>query len=189
MILSDYLNLIPQQHREKPKFIATVSTYVSSCIHIQDVMDSTLKEFDIDFAIGKQQDIVNEWIGSSRAIPIPITGLYFTWGDTSLTGWASGLWKSKFDPDTGIEVLNDTEFRRMMKAKTLSNIWKGNLNFVYNILFEAFFTAVQNTTVIDNGDMTMEVQTVGFSELDIDLLEQGIIILKPVGVGITFSHT
>jgi len=93
MILSDYLNLIPQQHREKPKFIETVSTFVSSCVHIQDVMGSTLKEFDIDFAIGAQQDIVAEWVGSSRIIPTPIAGFYFTWGGSVQTGWDSGIWK------------------------------------------------------------------------------------------------
>jgi len=66
---------------------------------------------------------------------------------------------------------------------------KGDLNTIYTILFKAFFISFLNTTVIDNQDMSMEIQTVGFSDLDINLLEQGILILKPMGVGITFSHT
>ena len=186
MILSDYLNLIPQEHRNKPKFVATVGTFIESCVHIQDVLKSIPEALDVDTAIGDQQDILAKWIGTDRLLSVPITGVYFTWDDTVPTGWDVGVWKGLGDPSSGIETLSDEFFKGVLKSKIKSNNWIGDIDGSYDIIEETLGALISSIVILDNGDMTIDITTTGLSDTEQALIE--ILYIKPMGISITFIH-
>jgi len=192
MTLTEYLDLIPQQNREAEKFTATVTAGVNPCVHIQSVMNTFLTAFDIDSAKGEQLDFLGEWIGRNRNVPV-VLDFYFEWDDSvtpTKTGWDYGLWKGEFDPDTGIVRLGDEMFRDVLKAKIISNFWGGDLDTTYQILLEAYgATLLAGMTVTDNYDMTMDVETTGLTDLFKAFLDYGLLILKPIGVELSITHT
>ncbi|MCK4883519.1 MAG: DUF2612 domain-containing protein [Candidatus Diapherotrites archaeon] len=187
MILTDYLNLIPQENREKEKFIANLTALVEPLIHLQDVDASLIREYDIDYAVGVQLDVVGEWVGKGREVPVPLD-FYFTWGGTIAEGWGQGIWKGKFDPDSGITILTDDLYRALLYSKVTSNSWDGNLDVIYEILVLGTGADVSQFTVTDNQDMTMTIDTTGLTELQQAMLDQDVTILKPMGVGLTINH-
>ena len=93
MTLLEYLNLIPSANRQQPNFIATLSANSEVAVRIQDTLLSMIAKFDIDTATGGQLDILGEWVGVSRNISVPITGVYFTWDGDYTVGWDYGTWQ------------------------------------------------------------------------------------------------
>jgi hypothetical protein len=134
---ADYLALIPSQHRDKPKFAATVSASVQPFVDMQELLLSLPQAFDIDEAVGVQLDAVGEWVGRNREVQEPITDVYFSW-DTDGVGWNEGYWQGIGDPDYGITILSDEPYRSLLKAKVMANIWRGDIDGAYAILAAAF---------------------------------------------------
>lgn len=184
--INDYLGLITSEHQDKPKFLATVQASVEAFVGLQNTLFSLPGNFDIDTAIGVQLDVLGEWIGRSRYVSKPITGVYFEWdGDGSL-GWQKGVWQGQFDPSSGIVSLPDENYRTLLKAKIVANSWSGSIQDAYAIWASIF----KGTGIFiqDNQNMTMVIGIVGqyLDALSLALLVQGYIPIKPEGVGIDF---
>lgn len=182
----DYLNLITNEHRQKPVFVATVSVAVSPLVQVQSVLNSLTAKYDVDYAVGEQLDRVGEWVGVTRYLTTPLTGVYFTWDDADSTGWDYGTWRAPFDPISGLTALPDDEYRILVKAKIAANAWDGSIPKAYEI-WETVF--VDSTILIqDNQDMTMTVGVVGglLSTITKALLTGGYIPLKPEGVAVDY---
>lgn len=179
-----YTQLITNEHVDKPKFRETVVASTEPYVDIQNVLNELIVDFDIDSAIGVQLDAVGAWIGQSRNVTVPILGVYFTWDDTSVnTGWDVGNWKGVGQPDDFTIVLNDNEYRSLLKSKILSNNWKGVNEDVYDII-DAYVTTTTPITVSDNQDMTQTI-TLPQAELtqdQIDVITSGYVIITPAGV-------
>lgn len=60
MKLNDYLNRVPAQHRDKPRFQETLRTILEPVLQLQTLMEETPEAYDLDTAIGKQLDVVGE---------------------------------------------------------------------------------------------------------------------------------
>lgn len=183
-----YLNLITQEHRDKPKFAETITASVEVYAYLQTLAESMIIDFDIDEAVGVQLDAVGLWIGQSRRVTIPITGVYFTWDDTVQTGWDSGIWKGVGDPDDEVEILSDELYRKLLKSKILSNNWLGDVEGAYDIIAEVITTATP-ILIIDNQNETFTVQIPSgeLPPLEQALLTEGYILIKPAGIGIIYS--
>lgn len=183
MILDDYLNLITSEHRLAPKYIAMISAQVSLLIQIQDTLQSMIPKFDVDLAVGDQQDILGQWIGVSRNVNIPVAGIYFTWDGDATEGWDYGTW-SGGNPANSISKLPDDAYRTLLKAKIAANNWDGTTEDAYRILEEVFPTVV--VLIQDHMDMSYDVALVGgiVDSLTVALLTGGYIPLKPEGVRI-----
>jgi hypothetical protein len=188
MTTERYLSRIASQHIDKPKFTAFVDLYASACVDIQSVLFSLITEFDLDFAIGKQLDTVGEWIGQSRAVSILVEQIYFTWDLSVPKGWDNGVWRGIGDPDNEQVILDDDTYRRLLKSKVLSNIWKGDMASIYAI-FDAFVTPTTPIYVLDNQDMSMTVQLMegSMGVLDLKIITSGLILVKPAGVRINYD--
>jgi len=184
MTTDEYLALITSEHRSRPKFVATVQASVSPFARIQEVLLSLPREFDVDTAVGVQLDAVGVWIGRSRYVGAPITGVYMEWDTTAALGWEGGVWKGQFDPDAGIVNLPDDSYRMLLKAKIAANQWDGTIPGAYAI-WERIFTG-SYLIIEDLQDMTMAIGVSGIplSTLDTELLERGYLPLKPAGVRI-----
>lgn len=187
MTKDEYLALITSEHSDKPKFEATVGATVAPLAHLQEVLGSFIKEFDIDSAVGVQLDIIGQWVGRPRRIDTPLVGVYFTWDDTASDGWDSGIWKGPYDPDSGLVDLPDDAYRLLLKAKVAANNWDGTIPQAYDIWATAFGT---NTYLLiqDNQDMSMVVGIAGIPLTIVEqaLLTNGYIPLKSEGVRIQY---
>jgi len=187
MILTDYLSLITSQHRDKDNFVAMNSFDVSPYQKMQTILDDIPNLYDVDLAIGVQLDTIGEWVGVSRRVNTPLTGVYFEWDNVdTMIGWDSGSWIGQFDSTTGLSFLPDDSYRRLIKTKIASNTWNGSITMAYDI-WETIFT---NSYIIiqDNQDMTMSIGIAGekLGAVDQALLTGGYIPLKPMGVGVNY---
>src|SRR5690606_18608931 len=77
-------------------------------------------------------------------------------------------------------ILDDENYRLILKAKIIQNKWRGTKKELYNFWSQYF---PSNPILIqDNQDMTMNVQVVGMTGLKKELVENGYIVPKPAGV-------
>ena len=187
--VADYQSLITSAHADKPKFVATVGLAASISAHLQQLAADLPRQFDLDEAVGAQLDVVGEWIGRSRRIDTPLTGVYFTWDNVASTGWDAGVWQGEFDPDSGLTSLPDDEYRLLLRAKVAANQWGGSIPGAY----EVWTTVFPNSLIIiqDNQDMSMTVGIAGeqLSTVTQSLLTGGYIPLKPEGVRVNYYAT
>jgi hypothetical protein len=184
-----YTNLITSSFADKPNFKLMINALTSIFTDQQTVLAALKLMFDIDSAVGEQLDIIGEWVGISRNVEVPITGVYFAWGDTAnptKTGWGYGVWQGPYDPDTGIISLPDDAYRTILKAKIAANHWDGTVPGAYKIWDTAFAGNGSVLFIQDNQDMTMSVGVAGppLSGLDKALLTGGYFQIKPSGVTI-----
>lgn len=178
-----YLNLITQEHRDKPKFVATVNIIAEDYVDIQNVFSQMVNDFDLDLAIGVQLDAVGLWVGVPRVVNIPIDDVYFTWDYSVETGWDNGKWYAVGDPLFESVILNDDDYRSLIRSKIIANNSDGNKNTDYEIL-DAAFTTIPPILIIDNQDTTMTVQVPQgqTTKTQRGLITQGYIAIKPAGV-------
>ena len=186
MTTTDYTYLITSQHNDKPKFVAMTSSDVEAYVEIENILLEIPSYYDVDIAIGSSLDVIGEWVGASRRLPIPITGVYFEWDSTALVGWNSGSWQGEFDPTTGLTSLPDDSYRKYIKAKIAANKWDGTIENAYDVWIEIF--ADSAIIIQDNQDMSMVVGVSGtkLGAIDQALLTGGYIGLKPVGVNVAY---
>ncbi len=180
-ILEDYLNLITSEHRLKPKYMAMVSFGSEVYVYLQDLLASMIPKFDVDTAVGNQLDIIGQWVGISRNVSIPISGVYFSWDADYTLGWDYGTWQPSYLP-TEVTVLPDDAYRTLIRAKIAANQWDGTTNGAYAI-WDAIFPTV-TILIQDNQDMSYDLAFVGgiVDSLTVALVSEGYIPLKPEGV-------
>lgn len=184
---NQYTELITSEHNQKPKYMAMVEAVTQPIADIKSFLKSVPGFFDLDTAVGDQLDILGEWIGRTRQVAVPITGVYFSWDDASI-GWNAGVWKGEFDPASGLVSLPDDSYRLLLKAKVAANKWDGTIPSAYDIWEEAFANTGALIIIQDNQDMSMVIGIAGAS-LDLvsqAILTQGYIPLKPEGVRVNY---
>ena len=186
MILDEYIGLVTSEHITAPKFMAMLNDNLVPILKVQELIASLPEKFDIDTAIGKQLDILGEWIGRTRNVKIPIAGVYFSWDDVDATGWDNGIWQGAFDPDSALTLLPDDQYRLLLKAKIAANSWDGSIDGAYNAWAQVF-GASSLIGIQDNQDMSYTVILVGLvvDSVTLALLTGGYIPLKPEGVRVT----
>jgi len=130
--LAAYLGLVTSEHTTKPKYIATLSGALQPLMDIQNVLAGMRQAFDVDTAIGVQLDVLGQWVGASRLVPVTITGVYFSW-DTAGVGWDQGAWLGPGAPLTTLTTLPDEQFRTLIRARIANNNWDGSINGAYTV--------------------------------------------------------
>lgn len=182
--ISAYTGLITSEHADKPHFVAVISALVQGLADMTAVTNSMPALFDIDDAAGQQLDFVGQWVGQTRDLSIPLTGIYLTL-DTG-PGLDSGALIGPFDPTSGLVSLPDTQYRTLLRARIANNQWDGTVPGAYTFM-EAVFPAGDTFFIQDNCDMTMNVGVAGSVPLDAittALLTGGYLNIKPAGVRI-----
>lgn len=182
-VVERYLALVTSLHRRKPKYTAMLRLLLEPMAAIRAFVEHLPTDFDLDYAIGVQLDVVGEWVGRSRNVSIPIPNAWFTW-DHETRGWDAGIWQGPYDSEQGITRLDDETYRQLLRAKIASNNWDGTVAGATAALAILFPDGDTHIFIVDNGDMTMTVGVAGAipSTLWIALLANGYVPLKPVGV-------
>lgn len=182
--ITKYTDRITSEHNQKPKFMAMVAALAQPMVDLQNLLGSMPGKFDLDSAVDAQLDDVGLWVGISRNVPIPLTNVYFSL-DIDGLGFDQGNWKGPFDPDTGLTRLDDATYRLVIRAKIGANHWDGTLGASKAIL-DSIFGGGTVVFIQDNQDMSMTIGVAGVipSAVFLALLKNGLIPLKPEGVGI-----
>lgn len=187
---SEYTNLVTSQHADKPKFMASIALVGQGFADIRNAAESLIPAFDLDQAQGDQLDTIGLWVGIGRRIQVPITGVYFSY-DIAGVGLDQGVWKGKFDPDTGVVVLDDGTFRILIRAKIAANHWDGTLGTISTVLNAVFANTGTTVYVVDNGDMsiTFNFSGAGAYPLLRAVIQGGYIPVKPAGVQAKYAFS
>ena len=131
---------------------------------LEDVL-SPIDVFDIDVAIGMQLDILGVIIGVSRTLDFDI---YFPSPSDRLTS-----------------VLEDDDYRILLKATIIKNHWRGRIQDLYDF-FNILIPDI-NIVIKDNQDMSMTIGLFGNINDEItELITRGLILPKPMGVLINY---
>jgi hypothetical protein len=183
----EYTGLVTSEHNQRPNFMAMIAVQVQAYVDNINLLRNFQALFDIDLAAGQQLDMIGVWVGASRNISIPLTGVYFSFNTVGL-GFNQGTWLGIGDSTSGLTTLSDDQYRLLLKAKIASNHWDGTVPGAYAIWaivfqFEPFTILIQ-----DNQDMTMQFTLVGTNIPAVTkaLLTNGLIALIPAGVSATY---
>ena len=185
--MSGYLGLVTSEHRNRPRFMATVAAVTDPLCGLQELLETMRAAFDVDSAVGGQLDRTGEWIGRSRHLRLELDDVYFEWGREAV-GWARGSWKGLYDPETGMVHLPDETYRLLLKAKIGANRWDGTVPGAYAVWESAFADTGSLILMQDNQDMSVVIGLAG-TPLDAvmrNLLLQGYLPLKPEGVRVAW---
>ena len=181
-----FSRLVTSEHADKTQFVETVALLCQPALSWLDLADTFPTALDIDTALGSQLDLLGEWIGFSRKLSSPITGVYFAF-DTSGVGFNAGVWLGPFDPVSGLVSLPDEQYRLLLKAKVLNNQWRGDIPSAYQPAAAVFTPLGYQMFIVDHNDLTMDLGLVGSQPPDAltwELFTGGYFDLKPAGVRI-----
>lgn len=185
--MSKYTELITNYHAGKPRFVAHVDLSTRPLTDASTALQGLITAFDIDSAVGSQLDILGEWIGRTRIVSQPISGVYFSF-DTDGLGWDQGIWQGPYDPDAGYTSLSDDTYRIVLKAKIAINNWNGQNDTLPPILETALEGSGLKMQIVDNQDMTISVWVFpeeDISQVSLELIaaiRQGYLTVKAAGV-------
>lgn len=185
--ISKYTGRVTSEHNQQPDFIAVVEALAQPMVDLQNLLGSMPGKFDLDSAVDAQLDDVGAWVGISRNINTPLTGVYFSF-DTAGVGFDQGNWKGPFDPDSGLTRLDNDTYRLAIRAKIGANHWDGMLESSKAIL-DSIFGGGTFVFIQDNQDMSMTIGVAGEvpSAVFLALLKGGYIPLKPEGVRVDYT--
>lgn len=186
---TDYTTYITPQHRERPKFTATVEVLAGALGGISDTLLSLPSKFDVDTAEGAQLDVVGAWVGLGRSLTAPVPNTWFSF-DTPGKGWDEGYWKDSFTPAEGVVYLDDLSYRAALRLKVSASHWTGQLEkyMVFPVRLER---SEPNILLMkDNQDMSFNAYVLGAapSEFLQIVIQQENLIPKPFAVRIN-SYT
>jgi hypothetical protein len=187
--MSKYTNLITNYHATKPLYFEHIDLSTRPLIDTDIAVSKLVSDFDIDTGVGVQLDILGLWIGRSRIVIEPLTGIYFSW-DTEGLGYDQAVWQGPYDPEAGRTELSDDAYRVILKAKIAINNWNCQNDTLPGILDAALEGSGISMQIVDNQDMTISVWV--FPEDDINAIStellaairQGYLTIKAAGVGV-----
>lgn len=188
--LTDYTSLITSEHADKPKFMAMVSLLAQWGVDRRNLLASIPGLFDVDNAVGQQLDWTGQWIGQSRNIKTPLTGVYFSF-DTAGVGFDQGTWFGPFDPTTGLTSLPDDSYRTLLYATIAANNWDGTVPGAYTAWNTIFQPLGYQILISDNQDMSMNITLIGPTPdaVTLALFTEGYLNLRPAGVLLNTYYT
>ncbi|MFT8350020.1 DUF2612 domain-containing protein [Clostridium saccharoperbutylacetonicum] len=163
MAIDKYLDNITSQHRDKPKFISWLSAHLNKIDSAYNVVKSLDVNFDLDYAIGSQLDMLGQIVGRKRELP--------------------------FQPMYGYSpILEDEYYRLVLKTKVAMNNWDGTVQSMYTIWDNIFGNDNDlDLQLQDNQDMSFNAYITGYVDLiQQQLIQHGYIIPKPEGVRVNY---
>jgi hypothetical protein len=180
---TDYRELIPSMNRSAERFATMIQELTQGPLDIRGASLALNEAFNLDTAEGSQLDAIGLWVGVSRQVVVPLD-IFFTL-DLAGKGFDQGSWKGPFDVDSGLVLLDDETYRRIIRVVILANHWDGTLT-QYQVLMQQAFP--DNTFfAVDNFNMTLTIHVTGpeLSAVMTAMLQSGVLYsIRPAGVGI-----
>lgn len=153
-LVDHYLAMITSEHRDKSKYILMLTALLRPSDDIFSLGISIDDEFDIDLAMGSQEDMLGEVADIKRLLPYqPV---------------------SQPSP-----VMDNETYRAMIKTRIARNLWKGNVESMEDVWQTLFGTRI---VIQDNQDMTITVTLDSYPRTLQESIIHGLIIPKPQSV-------
>ena len=187
-----YLALITSQYKTSPKFMAWMDGLFAVVGDESTVADSIVAAFDIDTAVGLQLDTLGVLIGLTRAIRVPISGIFFEWDYVSspigLRGWGTGSWRDPSEGSIVMTILPDDAYRQVLKFKILTNNWDGTLPGLYTAWDAVFAADGLVLSVVETGTLALTYTVTGdvIPATTQYILLGNYLPIKPAGVSLTY---
>lgn len=181
--LDEFLQLIQPQHRNRDRFVASVSAALQPVVDDINLLADLPRRYDLDVARGVQLDAVGLWAGVGRVIKVPIANVYFAW-DTPNVGWDFGKWRGAADGTSLAVTLNDATYRLLIRARIAANHWDGTLAGAADAYGYIFADPNTHVFIQDNQDHTFSLNISGrpLDQLQMAMLTGGYLPLRPAGV-------
>ena len=182
--ITAYVGLITSEHASKPKFTALVSGLVQPVADMTAVAQSLETIFDLDTAVGQQLDYIGQWVGITRDLKTPITGVFFSLDIAP--GLDQGIVWTPYTPSSGLQQLPDSQYRLALRARILNNQWNGSLSQAYQIYDVLFANSNYVPFIQDNSDGSIYIGLAGQTPdaLTLAMLTQGLLDVRPAGIRI-----
>ena len=184
--ITTYIDNITSEHIDKPKYTETVSVSVQPSADTKTVYLQAPSLYDLDIAVGEQLDVIGQWVGVSRNLNTPLTGVYFAF-DTALVGFDEGMWQGSLDPASGLLTLPDEFYRLVIRARILNNSWNGTKEEIYRLADVLFAPSGYTYFVEDHGDLSITIGLLGSvppTPILTALVNSGTLDIKPVTIRI-----
>lgn len=183
--LLPYEVLPTSEYRNQPNFMAVLAALIQGQADNIALLQNMYASFDLDVAVGVQEDVLGQWIGVSRYIEVPLTGVYFSF-DTLGLGFDQGTWWNPDEPLDALTTLPDDAYRTLLKARVVANQWNGSIPNAYEAWDTLFAGTGTSILIQDNDNMSMTYALTGPipDALTLALFEGGYLNLKPAGVRI-----
>lgn len=181
---------VAMQYKESARFLASISALADKCQELESALLSLKEISDIDLSQGVQLDVIGDIVGVSRYIPKSVTIPFFGFYDNGLGSTVFGedgniaigsRFREELESNTATTVLQDPEFRTLIRAKIYKNHSIGTpediiagLNYIFNS---------REVYIDDSGGMKISVLlTRPVSLAEKVLIEELDILPRPNGV-------
>jgi hypothetical protein len=143
------------------------------------------KVWNLDTAEGYGLDVLGRIVGASRIVNVPQGGIYIGFeGQPAAENWNNGTWYSGATSTNNIR-LDEGTYRRVIRAKVLSNVWDGSIPMANRILM-TLFPDHGNCFMGDDGNMAISYHFgAALSPVDFAVASQEGVLPRPCGVSVT----
>lgn len=174
---------------EQPNFNAVMKALLQPLVDQQNVTNSIPNLYNLDVAVGSQLDTVGKWIGPTRFVEVPITGLFFSF-DIAGLGFDQGQWAPTTGGDTTLVALGDDEYRLLLYAAVAANHWDGTVPGGEAVLNDFWTSLGYKEYIIDGMDMTVSFLLVGPvpNAITAALYKNGYLDVIAAGVGVNAHY-
>ena len=186
-----YDKLLIWQYQAKPKAKATAALLDSTFASTWKGIASLPLALSIDDAVGKNLDLVGKHVGQSRILPnITPRSLFGFDGAAGAVGFrkngqGGGKWYRLGDSLADSVVLDDIDYRFLIKCRVAKNYMVGTIDDVTEMLE---FIFGEGASAYDAYDMCISVllPTDSITDFKTYAIKQMDILPRPTGVGIKF---
>jgi hypothetical protein len=188
---SDYTALITPAFQKSTNFVQTVAATVAPLADLQTMISGLPQDFDLDYAVGPQLDVVGQWVGISRAIPIPVLSPWFALDDSAHGLDVAPWFQAGISAGVTMVGLDDDDYRRLLRAKIQANSWDGTATSAQAILQSFFASTGTYVFCEDRGNLEMIFAISGTLPpiVDLQIFWQKLIPIKPPAVSLTTAIT
>jgi hypothetical protein len=196
-IKSHYKDLLIYQYKGQPKAEAMVDL-IADIYYNDNILQDIQDAFFIDTAIGQQLDYIGKVVGIDRNYfgAELKEGVYFAISlepqdqTTSEKSFQLDIIDGTIVNDTSFasdsNILNDDEFRFLIKLKIIYNNTDCSMGAIDDALYQYFGNEVQMTS---GGDMTMQYWITSQNNKNANIAKRKGVFPKPAGVHLNFIIT
>ena len=178
--MSQYTDLITSEHQQ-PNFLNIVDDLT---VPFADIEKSVI-DLNINTATNYMLDIIGAWVGQSRRLTVPLQLTNALYDDIIYGGWDTGVYFNEYDAKTIISVLDDEDYRFILKMKITQNGGDGRIITAYNILNNVGI----NAYIFDAQRMIVYILIIkSLTVIQKALISQGIVNITPFGVLVQYQQ-
>jgi len=150
-LIEYYKELLIMQYNDKPKAVATIDALIRATM-IFDVAAQVRDGYDIETAVGMQQDVLGKYLGTNRVVTgTTFTRSYFGFSEYGDTGpftffpmlkygedAPDALFRNYTESSQSLFALTDEEYRTIQKIAIIRNNSNASDKDIDDLLFQLF---------------------------------------------------